>query len=59
MEVSEIESLLVRYFNEELSPSEAEKVSSWMAENDENRKTAEHIYIIWYSPRKPNACTAR
>ncbi len=46
MEVSEIESLLVRYFNEELSPSEAEKVSSWMAENDENRKTAEHIYYM-------------
>lgn len=58
MEVSEIESLLVRYFNEELSPSEAEKVSSWMAENDENRKRP-NTYIIWYSPRKPNACTAR
>ncbi len=45
MDLPEIETLLVRYFNNELSSAEAEKVAAWIAGSEEHRKTAEHLYI--------------
>lgn len=44
MDLPEIETLLVRYFNNELSSAEAEKVAAWIAGSEEHRKTAEHLY---------------
>ena len=46
MDLPEIEPLLVRYFNNELSSAEAEKVAAWIAGSEEHRKTAEHLYYI-------------
>ena len=46
MDLTEIEPLLVRYFNNELSSAEAEKVAAWIAGSEEHRKTAEHLYYI-------------
>ena len=46
MDLPEIETLLVRYFNNELSSAEAEKVAAWIAGSEEHRKTAEHLYYI-------------
>lgn len=40
MDLPEIEPLLVRYFNNELSSAEAEKVAAWIAGSEEHRKTA-------------------
>ena len=57
MDLTEIEPLLVRYFNNELSSAEAEKVAAWIAGSEEHRKTAEHLYLTWRP--KPSACTGR
>lgn len=46
MEETDIEKLLVRYFSEELSPAETDRVAAWIARSEENRKTAEHLYYI-------------
>ena len=56
MDLTEIEPLLVRYFNNELSSAEAEKVAAWIAGSEEHRKTAEHL-LTWRP--KSSACTGR
>lgn len=40
------ESLLIRYFSEELSESEIIEVENWILSSDENRKIAKDIYAI-------------
>jgi len=49
MEMHIDESILLRYFSEDLTPSEMGRVEEWLAESEENRKVAEDIYYIYYA----------
>lgn len=49
MEDIQMESLLVRYYNGELSAEEINEVETWMKASAANMKTAEQIYYICFA----------
>lgn len=55
MESSNIERLLVRYFNDDLTTEETGRVVAWIAQSDENRKIAEQIYYICFATQAQQA----
>lgn len=49
MENNRIESLLIRYYDDDLSAKEIAEVEAWVASSDENRKLAERIYYLCFA----------
>ena len=43
------ETILLKYFSNTISPDELREVKKWLDASEENRKTAEDIYHIYYS----------
>ena len=49
MEDTQMESLLVRYYNGELSAEDIDKVETWMKASASNMKLAEQVYYICFA----------
>ncbi len=47
-EIPDIEALLIRYYDKELSEEETLMLNRWMDESPENKKTAEEVYKLCY-----------
>lgn len=49
MDNNNIESLILRYYNDELDAADSLKVETWIQASDENRKIAEQIYYLCFA----------
>lgn len=49
MENSRMESLLIRYYNDDLTPAECAEVEAWMDSCEENRTLAGQIYSLCFA----------
>ena len=49
IKISIDETLIIRFFSDEVTSEERKAVNSWLLESDENRRVAERIYYIMYA----------